>query len=214
MEPAPLGAGFWCAVTTLTPNAICTLNLLGGGAVATPQAIEAPSAATGNPPPTLASLYHTHYTAIVQYLFRRTGDQHAAEDLAAETFIRAGRGLAKFRSQDCPVEAWLIRIATNEAHRWARRSVRRRMMPLSAVEHAALSDRPVDPPGHFDELLDAFHSLSPSFQDVLSLHYFAHLDVQCIALVLRCRPGSVKSRLARARAALRVELERRSISHA
>lgn len=201
-------------MTTLTPSPICTLNLLGGRAVANPPALDAAGAATGNPPPTLTSLYHNHYTTVVQYLFRRTGDQHAAEDLAAETFIRAGRGLATFRLHDCPVEAWLIRIATNEAHRWARRAARRRMLPLSVVDHSVLSARSANSPDHSDELLDAFHSLSPSFQDVLSLHYFAHLDVKRIALVLRCRPGSVKSRLARARAALRLELERRSISHA
>jgi RNA polymerase sigma-70 factor, ECF subfamily len=55
----------------------------------------------------------------------------------------------------------------------------------------------------------ALLTLPPKFQTVLSLHYLEGLDLKAVATVLGCRVGTVKSRLARAREALREALNRR-----
>ncbi len=51
-------------------------------------------------------------------------------------------------------------------------------------------------------------AIAPRFQSVLALHYVEGLSVDEVARTLRCRPGTVKSRLARGRAALAAELAR------
>ena len=72
-------------------------------------------------------LYRLHYGAIAQYLFRRTGDYHAAEDLACETFMAAYRSMPRYQSRGIDFRSWLYRIATNNANRWARRQRRLRL---------------------------------------------------------------------------------------
>lgn len=155
-----------------------------------------------------APIYRAHYAAIVGYLFRRTGDTHAAEDLAAETFLAAIRTVHRFRPGRASVRAWLYRIATNEANRWARK--RRRGSAWSLRGAAAVPvGAPDDPPPGDD--WSAAHTalvrIHPRYQAVLVLHYVEGLSVEQVGAVLGCRAGTVKSRLSRGREALRNELE-------
>ncbi len=64
-------------------------------------------------------------------------------------------------------------------------------------------------PVDLEQTQRALLSIAPKYQAVLSLHYLEGLPVKDVALVLGCREGTVKSRLARARDALRAELARR-----
>src|ERR1043166_9025189 len=68
-----------------------------------------------------ALLYRRHYAMIASYLYRRTGDTHVTEDLAAEVFLAALRCLPRYRHRGLPIQAWLYRIACNTANRWSRR---------------------------------------------------------------------------------------------
>jgi RNA polymerase sigma-70 factor (ECF subfamily) len=59
-------------------------------------------------------LFERHYPSIFAYIHRRVADWDAANDLAAEVFLKAFKGLWKYRWQGVPFSAWLYRIATNE----------------------------------------------------------------------------------------------------
>lgn len=156
-------------------------------------------------------LYRSHYATITGYLFRRTGDSHCAEDLAAETFLAAFKALPRYRVTAVPFRIWLLRIATNAANRWARD---RQRLKLTRVTPSKVS---ADPTGErqaaLEEAQAALLALSPEHQAVISLHYLESLRLEEVADVVGCAVGTVKSRLARARDAMREELERRSTRH-
>ncbi len=157
------------------------------------------------------ALYRQHYALIVRYVARRVGDRHAVDDLVGEVFLAALRGLPGYRDRGLPVRAWLYRIATTTVNRWARRqrrwSLRR---PLDAVRELAARTGapPVESDRRFDaeQVRRALGSLPVRYQAALALHYLEGLGVEEAALALGCRPGTVKSRLARGRAALRRRL--------
>ncbi|MCC6677383.1 MAG: RNA polymerase sigma factor [Phycisphaerales bacterium] len=163
-------------------------------------------------PRAFAAIYRAYYPGVVRYLFRRLGDEHTAEDLAAETFIRAMRSIGRYESRGLPLKSWLLRIATNEAHRWARRNGRRAGVTGPAPEEATAPQARADA-DRLRVVQQAFLALPAKWQDVLALHHLEHLGVEQVALVLDCRAGTVKSRLSRAREALRRELERRRYTH-
>lgn len=162
-----------------------------------------------------AALYRLHYPAIVGYLFRRTGDAHTAEDLAGDTFMAALRAIRKFRSTGAPFRMWLLRIATNAANRWAKRRRRLKLHIAEAGLHAAPAVQPASHPHDpsLEEAQAALLTLPPDHQAVISLHYLESLSLEEVAAVLGCKLGTVKSRLFRARAAMRDELNRRSNRH-
>jgi len=157
-----------------------------------------------------AALYRRHYRAVASHVFRRTGDVHVTEDLVADVFLIALRTLPRYRYRGVPVRFWLLRIATNTVNRWIRRRRRGLVLadvdvPLPATAPGGPGEGSADGPAARRALL----TLSPKHQAVLALHYLEDLTVDEVAAVIGCRPGTVKSRLARAREALRTRLNGR-----
>ncbi|MHC5003022.1 MAG: RNA polymerase sigma factor [Planctomycetota bacterium] len=153
-----------------------------------------------------AALYRAHYPAVAGYVMRRIGDRHLADDLVADVFLSALRALPAYRHRGLPFRAWLLRIATNRVNRWARRERRRGPVPAGAPD-GAVEDAPAADDAELART--ALLGLPPRYQAVLSMHYLEGMPLRSIAIVLGCREGTVKSRLARGREALRRELERR-----
>lgn len=150
------------------------------------------------------ALYRQHYTTIAAYLYRRTASVHLAEDLAAETFLAAFRSIDRLAKEHVDPKFWLLRVATNAVSRRARDDQRR------ARREQARPPVPSPPPADWTPeqlaVRAAVAKLPPRLQDVISLHYFAGLNVAEVARVLSCREGTVKSRLARSRDRLRALL--------
>ena len=157
-------------------------------------------------PQAFGVLYDRHIAALSTYVYRRTGDAHTTEDLVADTFLIAAKSLRHYRYRGVPFRFWLLRIATNVVNRWARRQRRRATVFLLTDQIADRSS--TDPRGDVDleRLQRALLSLSPSHQAVLSLYHLEGLSVKETASVIGCREGTVRSRLARARDALRQKL--------
>jgi RNA polymerase sigma-70 factor, ECF subfamily len=164
--------------------------------------------AAGRDPEAFGRLYRTHYHAVAGYLLRRTGDAHVAEDLAGETFLAAMNAIGRYRQTGVPIAAWFLRIATNKANRWAKKNARASGLRRILAERAAPPAASRSEPGgtSTDEAADrvraALNTLSPDHQTVLALRHIEHLTIEQVSLVLGIREGTVKSRLARARAAL------------
>ena len=143
-------------------------------------------------------------------------DPEAATDASQEVFIRAFRGLKNFRG-DCAFSTWLHRIAVNIASDQAHR--RQRMpLPLSTLDSEDSSfpepAEPGDDPGmsvarreRRQAVREALNSLPEHHRVVLVLFDIQGHAYEDIAQVLELPLGTVKSRLNRARAALRDKLE-------
>jgi RNA polymerase sigma-70 factor (ECF subfamily) len=153
-------------------------------------------------------LYRRHFRLLSDHVYRRTGDVHATEDIVSDVFLTVLRTLPRFRYRGVPVRFWLLRIATNAVNHWARRRRRHPTVALPAEELVDVGSNPSSQDGRVDlqRARRALLSLSPKYQAVLSLHYFEGLTVKEVAAVIGCRVGTVKSRLARAREALRDKL--------
>lgn len=178
---------------------------------------------TGEPPDPLAELFgglfEAHHDEIHRYVASRLGRGPAddrADDLAAETFLVAFRRRDTF---DGPAEhrrAWLFGIATNLIRRHRRDEERRYRALGRAVGHAPVddgdpggTDRVVDrvvAHGVQPALADALRTLNPADRDALLLVAVAGLSYAEVGTALGIPPGTVGSRLTRARKAVRAAL--------
>ena len=171
------------------------------------------SAAPGDRPPEVSvadvlsrlggfeSAYEELCGEVADYIYRRTGDAHVTEDLVSDVFLSALKGMARVRDPELPFRFWLFRIASNRVNRWWKSSRRRERLAsaLGMRAREAVVESPAGDP-RADALASEMRRLSAAFQTVLSLHYLQGLSIDEIAVVLECAPGTVKSRLARARA--------------
>jgi RNA polymerase sigma-70 factor, ECF subfamily len=113
-----------------------------------------------------------------------------------ETYLRALPALASFRGE-VPVQAWLLSIARRVCADDVRR--RRRARRLSARLDQMARDTATSQPDSVDDLLD---SLEPERRDAFVLTQVLGLSYEEAAEVMGCPIGTVRSRVARARAEL------------
>ena len=159
-------------------------------------------------PEAFGRLYDVHARAVAHFLYRRTGDHHATEDLLADVFVRALRSLPRYRSRGVPLRHWLLRIADNLASNRATRE-RGPAADLDGEERAA----PEHARDDADLVRAALARVPSRYRTALVLHYVEGLSVAELAALLGCRPGTVQSRLARGRERLRAVLHRMGERH-
>jgi DNA-directed RNA polymerase specialized sigma24 family protein len=148
-------------------------------------------------------LFVRHHAAIRRYLHARVGQAAVAEDLAAETFVRAFAARARFRDQGHGVRAWLFQIATNLLLDELRARGRRALGGTAdgVADSAGPPGLPADP-----ALTSQLRELPRAQLEVLLLRAWADLSYEEIAVALGIRVGTVRSRLHRARAQLQQAL--------
>lgn len=136
-------------------------------------------------------------TGIVRQVYALTGDLAEAQDIAQEAFARAWQRWSSVSACDSPT-AWVRRVATNLAvSRWRRigaAAVGMRKLTVSAHVPEVSADNVA--------LVVGLRALPERQRTVLVLYYLADLSVNQVAAELGCSAASVKSMLARGRAAL------------
>lgn len=151
---------------------------------------------------TLVRLMNTYADVLTGLCVGILGDRTLAQDAVQETFLKAWRGLGRFRGERADSEkAWLYRIAINQC-RSMRRSRWLRHVPLE--EAASLAAPAPEEKG----LLSSLKSLRPRSREVLLLRYLEEMSVSDMAEALGITPSSVYRRLEAARAELEETLER------
>jgi RNA polymerase sigma-70 factor (ECF subfamily) len=161
-------------------------------------------------PESFAVIFDRHYPAVHRYLARRIPSAQA-DDLASMTFVVAFERRRSFRPSSTSARPWLLGIATNllhERHRLERRE--RGALALLSSEPPTGADglRPGARDGaDTEQLAQALATLDPAQRDVLLLHAWEELSYEEIAEALEIPIGTVRSRLARARAHLRSRLQ-------
>lgn len=141
-----------------------------------------------------------------RYVRRLTGDDEPAAETVQDVWLRVLRGIARLR-EPARLRAWLFGIA--------RRAVMDRLreeyaapsfVPAGDCEIAAQDD-PADPEEELARMHEELMRLPVVERDVLTLFYLRELTLSQISEVLEIPVGTVKSRLFRARHALRDQMQ-------
>ena len=162
-------------------------------------------------PVAYGALVRGHQDRIYRHLLNLTGSREDALELSQDVFIKAWEALPAWRP-DAQFHTWLYRIASNAALDLLRR---RKVVPFVALDEDY--DAPADQPGPEAQLqgrqrlrnLDAALARLPAEQrEIVLLREVEGLSYDELAAALGIDGGTVKSRLARARAALAAIFER------
>jgi RNA polymerase sigma-70 factor (ECF subfamily) len=153
------------------------------------------------------ALVRRWHARLWRHALRLTGSPEAAGDVVQETWAGVIRGLASLRIPST-FPGWVYRIATNKSRDWLRKQVRDRRL------EGALTERGAPEPSNGASFSKAEATLEEALQELpgesralLDLYYVQGFDVREVAEILSVPPGTVKSRLARVREALRRRME-------
>jgi RNA polymerase sigma-70 factor (sigma-E family) len=149
----------------------------------------------------LAGLYRVHAPAATRLAYLLVGDQHLADDLVQDAFVKLAGRFADLRDP-AAFEAYLRKTVVNLARmHFRRRRVERAYLERARAEPQRSAVMPdVDT---FLRIKAALLALPIRQRSAVVLRFYEDLSERQIAEVLRCRPGTVKSLLSRGVAALR-----------
>ncbi len=158
-----------------------------------------------------------HLDTVFRIAVRLTRNNHEAEDLVQETYLKACKAFGRFEMREFGIRPWLLRILHNT---FLNRVAREKRAPratdqqtLEQVHGDETSDSDFfGPPAldyeHLDaEVKAAMDRLAPEFRMVLSLWATLEFSYQEIADILNVPIGTVMSRLHRARQQLLRDLD-------
>ncbi|HNW37001.1 MAG TPA: RNA polymerase sigma factor [Candidatus Ozemobacteraceae bacterium] len=158
------------------------------------------------------TLVHRHHSIIYRFLYHFMGNPSDAEDITQETFLNIHR---KLRSHN-PAQSfnsWIMTIARNLAISYHRR---RTPAPLDpAMLAAAIKDVTPNPEQELlakeagEEVHLALQRLPAETREILIMRYILDIPLQGVAELLNIPEGTAKSRVFKARNALREQLERK-----
>ena len=138
-----------------------------------------------------------HYRFLLRSAWALTGSRALAEDVVQDCFAAAWRYRAQLRQAES-ARAWLFQIM----RRGAFRHLTPQPISIDDVEFAEQAA----PDARLDDRLDVVKALAriaPIHREVLVLYYFDDMPTARMAEALEIAPGTVLSRLARAREALK-----------
>jgi RNA polymerase sigma-70 factor (ECF subfamily) len=171
-------------------------------------------------PQAFARLVAVHEGMVFNLATRLLGDSEEARDVSQDVFLQVYRTLARFEARST-LKTWIYRIVVNQCHNrrrfWSRRGrgKGRPLTDLTPQEEASLSAARPEL-GPYDEVCrreraermqSALLRLSFDHRAILLLREVEGLTCEAIAATLQLPEGTVKSRLARAREALRAQFE-------
>lgn len=164
-----------------------------------------------------AEIMRRHDQAIYRLTRGCIGDADEALDLSQETFVAAHRALARYDGAR-PMRTWLSAIALNKCRDWTRKRKVRRFLSFAVpigADAEAVADPQVaidDATGdrqELDRVRQAIAELPATLKEPLVLHTIEGLSQADTAVVLAISEKAVETRLYRARAKLREELDLR-----
>jgi RNA polymerase sigma-70 factor (ECF subfamily) len=163
-------------------------------------------------------IVRSHYERIYRRVFAITRNEHDARDICQEIWVSIWRSLSDFRGE-AQFSTWLYAIATRRAidHLRKRRRWFERFVPfLTSEDSGETLEPPSGDPGPREQAEHregnlrferAIAALPPKYQAVIALREVEGLSYEEIARTLKCRPGTVMSRLFTARRLLAQTLE-------
>lgn len=167
--------------------------------------------------PSWGELVAEHADGVYRLAYRLSGNQHDAEDLTQETFMRVFRSLNKYQAGT--FEGWLHRITTNLFLDMVRHRSKIRMEALpedyervpgtDMTPEQAYSVANLDP-----ALQSALDNLAPDFRVAVVLCDVVGMSYDEIAETLGVKMGTVRSRIHRGRSQLRAALEKEAQTNA
>jgi RNA polymerase sigma factor (sigma-70 family) len=165
-------------------------------------------------PPSWDEIVREHSARVYRLAYRLTGNQHDAEDLTQEVFVRVFRSLSKYTPGT--FEGWLHRITTNLFLDTVRRRQRIRFEGLGDDAAERLRGREPNPAQAYDDrhldgdIQTALDALAPEYRAAVVLCDIEGFSYEEIAATLGVKMGTVRSRIHRGRAQLRAALGHRA----
>ena len=131
-------------------------------------------------------LYRTYFSDVYLYIKRLSGDEHIAEEITSDTFLKAIKAIDSFRG-DCDVRVWLCQIAKNSYYTYIKKA--NRTISIDEPDFVELPDTTPEIDDAYikkDEvqrIQTILHGINDPYKEVFMWRVYANLSFKQIAQI-------------------------------
>lgn len=124
-------------------------------------------------------IYSTYFESVYRYIWKLSGDEHIAEEITSETFLKAMKSIEDFRG-DCDMRVWICQIAKNTYYSYMKKSCR--MVSVDETEYQSITDPNAfieEQIGIQEEILQIrkiLHTMSDPYKEVFMWRVFGEMS--------------------------------------
>lgn len=124
-------------------------------------------------------IYNAYFKSVYRYIWKLSGDEHIAEEMTSETFLKVMKSIGNFRG-DCDMRVWICQIAKNTYYSYLKKS--RRMASMDEIEWQNIADPKTfteEQVGIRDEarqIREILHTISEPYKEVFMWRVFGELS--------------------------------------
>lgn len=150
-------------------------------------------------PEALEKVCSLYIPKIYNYVLRRVGRVHDAEDITSTVFEKVLNNLGTFDSTRASFSTWVFKIAINTINDYYRSAGRKKEIALEEVAftEGPCSDSDLERIDMYLVMMELLHKLSAKYQEVLTLRYFADMRVSELAETLGISETAASKRVVR-----------------
>jgi RNA polymerase sigma-70 factor, ECF subfamily len=150
----------------------------------------------------LEYIYEHFSDDVYRLTYTYVKNREVAEDLVQEVFFKCYRNFDKFNGESS-LKTWIFRIAINQCKDYLKSAYAKyvllsnKIVELSLGRSRSAEEVVLETYGNTD-LTEKIIKLPLKYREVLFLHYYHHLKIREIAIMLNIKENTVKSRMKRA----------------
>lgn len=124
-------------------------------------------------------IYTTYFKPVYQYMCGLTGDEHIAEEITSETFLKAIKSIEKFR-RECDIRVWLCQIAKNTYYSYLKKNGRIEYVDNLEQHKNTIQEAYIEENYLMQEesqqIRNILHTISEPYKEVFMWHVFGELS--------------------------------------
>lgn len=124
-------------------------------------------------------IYSTYFKSVYRYIWKLSGDEHIAEEITSETFLKAMRSIGDFRGE-CDMRVWICQIAKNTYYSYLKKSHRTAGVDETELQTIAdpdaLIEEQIEIQDEARQIRKILHTIPDPYKEVFMWRVFGELS--------------------------------------
>lgn len=124
-------------------------------------------------------IYNTYFKSVYHYIRKLSGDEHVAEEITSETFLKAMKSIGDFRGE-CDMRVWICQIAKNTYNSYLKKSKRIASVDetevQSIVDPNAFIEEQIGIQDETQQIRKILHTIPEPYKEIFMWRVFGELS--------------------------------------
>lgn len=124
-------------------------------------------------------IYSTYFKSVYRYIWKLSGDEHIAEEITSETFLKAMKSIGDFRGE-CDMRVWICQIAKNTYYSYLKKNHRTSSADETELQSIADPDAFIEEQIEIQEealqIREILHTMPDPYKEVFMWRVFGELS--------------------------------------